>query len=293
MRHLRSYLKSLVALLFIAPVFVACSVEVQVEPLPVALLGETYSYTFDIDDNSWDWWGDNDMVLTLAAGELPDGVEIASSGRLYGTPEEVGNFHFKAGAYSIDEGWGDDEVDYDSEWFTLFVTERSTNDGCPGPNDSDATLYMCVGDIEAEADEDTGLSAGSEVTVDITYFVNFDDGIDYDITSITFTLFYDSTSFSLGDGVTGDDILREAATRQEATVDIDTSVAGQITVRVEAGIDQFMAGGRFADIPFVANLDLAPEEYNFSLRVDEMHSGSDQTLPTIHVINGAVTVVEE
>lgn len=273
----------------------ACMPEIKVEALPIGILEESYTYTFGVDDNDWDWgnWWDNEsMLLGVVQGELPDGIGLSSNGELFGTPTEVGNFQFKVGAYEVSGGniWdsNSDDVDYDSEWFTLFVTEKSTNESCPNPGSSSVNdIYLCAGIIEEETIEE-----GDELILDINFFVNYDDGISYDITVIDFTITYDAAAFAIGDDATSGDFLREAATRQDATVDIDTSVAGQIRIILEAQTDQFHAGGRMIDLPLTALGNLAQGDYNFTITTNAITSNSDATLPDISIVNGTVSVTE-
>ena len=54
---------------------------------PLGTVGEAYSFRFTAA-------GDSDIKFSLAAGDLPDGLTLASDGVLGGTPEAVGSFSF-------------------------------------------------------------------------------------------------------------------------------------------------------------------------------------------------------
>lgn len=267
----------------------ACGPVVHVEALPIGLLNESYSYTFRFDDGD-DWFSwDEDLVLDVVRGDLPDGVGLTADGELIGTPTEVGNFEFKVALYSIDEGfWDDDDVDSDSEWFTLFVTEPSTNDACPSPNnESVAETYICLGTVTAAT-----MATGEAFTLDVEYFINYASAPDYDIDAITFTVTYDAASFAPDEDALNSEILREAATRHGATVSIDTNTAGTLTLTITATEQNFHAAGRLADLPFHAIADLAASTYDFAVAFS-LDSGDDAELPSNINVNGSVTVEED
>lgn len=266
----------------------ACGPVVHVEALPIGLLNESYSYTFSFDDGD-DWFSwDEDLVLDVVRGDLPDGVGLTADGELLGTPTEVGNFEFKVALYAIDEGFWDDDVDSDSEWFTLFVTEPSSNDSCPTPNnESLAETYICLGEVTAET-----MAADDAFTLDVEYFVNYASAPDYDIDAITFTVTYDAASFAPDEDALNSEILREAATRHGATVSIDTNTTGTLTLTITATEQNFHAAGRLADLPFHAIANLAAGTYDFAVAFS-LDSGDDAELPSNINVNGSVTVEED
>lgn len=303
--HVRT-LKVILALPLLIFLFTACGVRLQATNLSTSILNEYYQDSFVYSDNSWgldDLWDDDDILYAQTSGSLPSGVVIASSGQVVGTPTAVGNYEFRVTVYSIDDYdilnfaddiWShdsddDDGVDADSQWFTLFVTERSTNPSCPEPNDETTVeTYVCLGAIAANT-----LAQDETFTLDVNYFINFDNSFDHDIERVAFTIYYDAEKFAPVAESLNSQILRETATRATASVTFDNAVPGELGVVVTAGDKDLHKSGRFIDIPFFALTDIAAGVYDFPIAIDEIASGdSEVTLPANIGIDGDVTVNE-
>ncbi|MET7469296.1 putative Ig domain-containing protein, partial [Micromonospora sp. NPDC005599] len=71
-------------------VAVAATAFTSGEP-PAATVGKPYSFQFTAD-------GDSDIVFSLAAGALPDGLTLDEKGKLSGTPGSAGTFTFTVAA---------------------------------------------------------------------------------------------------------------------------------------------------------------------------------------------------
>lgn len=286
--------------------FTACGVQLQATNLSTSILNEYYQDSFVYSDNSWgldDLWDEDEILYAQTGGSLPSGVVIASNGQVVGTPTAVGNYEFRITVYSIDDydfsnfaddlwsnDWDDDDdVDADSQWFTLFVTERSSNPFCPEPNDETTVeTYVCLGSVEADT-----LAQDDTFTLDANYFINFDNSFDYDIERVAFTIYYDAEKFAPVAESLNSQILRETATRATASVAFDNAVPGELGVVVTAGDKDFHKSGRFLDIPFTALTNIEAGVYDFPIAIDEIASGdSEVTLPTNIGINGDVTVNE-
>lgn len=300
-------LKTTLTLSLLAFMFTACGVNLQATNLSTALLDEYYQDGFFYNDNSWemdDWWDEDEILYAQTSGSLPSGVVIASNGQVVGIPTAVGNYEFRVTVYAIDDydafnfavdilssDWDDDDddVDADSQWFTLFVTERSTNNACPAPNDETTVeTYVCLGSIESDT-----LAQDDTFTLDVSYFINFDNSFDHDIERVAFTIYYDAAQFAPVEDGLNSQILRETATRATASVTFDNTVPGELGVVVTAGDKDFHKPGRFIDIPFSALTNIAAGVYDFPIEIDEIASGdSEVTLPANIGINGNLTVTE-
>lgn len=303
--HVRT-LKIILTLPSLIFLFTACGVQLQATNLSTSILNEYYQDSFVYSDNSWgldDLWDDDDILYAQTSGSLPSGVVIAANGQVVGTPTAVGNYEFRVTVYSIDDydfsnfiddvwsnDWDDDDdVDADSQWFTLFVTERSTNPSCPEPNDETTVeTYVCLSAIEADT-----LVQDETFTLDVNYFINFDNSFDYNIERIAFTVYYDAEKFAPVAESLNSQILRETATRATASVAFNNTVPGELSVVVTAGDKDFHKSGRFIDIPFSALSNMEVGVYDFPIVIDEISSGdSEVTLPTSIGINGDLTVNE-
>jgi hypothetical protein len=268
---------------------VSCGTNLFEETLNVALIDEVYTYELEVDESGWDWldWSNETFLFAVTEGSLPSGVVLATSGTLSGTPTEVGNFEFRIAAYEVDQGWGDDDVSSDREWFTLFVTEASTNEDCPLPTTRDTIEnYLCLGDIEAET-----LTADESFDLDINYYTNVDEAEGYNIKTISFAITYDTDYFVLDEDELTSQILREAATRSEATISFDNSVAGTLIITLLGTSKSFHKPGRLIDLPFYAIQDVPAGEYAFGLTITALISDNDdQDLPDSFEVDGSITV---
>ncbi|MBI4411230.1 MAG: hypothetical protein HY541_01950 [Deltaproteobacteria bacterium] len=261
-------------------------IDLKGHTLPTALLNEYYTYSFELHAGWADFW-DSSMSTQWYGGVLPSGIGIASNGLLFGTPQEPGDFEFRVLAQ--DDDFFDDESWSDAEWFTLFVTEPSTNEDCPQPDDETTEgIYLCLGDVGEES-----LNTGDSFSLDGGYFVNLDNGGRYDILTLSFTITYDSASFAVDAETLTSSLLREAASRAHASVSYNTETAGQLGVTITTTDKPFIRAGRIIDIPFTALLDLNQEEYSFTLTIDAVTPQHDETeLPEIIAVDGTLTIDE-
>jgi len=265
---------------------IACysRLDIQHATLNTGLLEEYYEYDFEVD-TGWDDIWDDSMSVQLVEGDLPDGMGISAEGLLFGDPQEVGDFEFRVAIYDIDEG-ADSESWSDSEWFTLFITEPSTNEECPSPDDEESNeFYVCTGSIEEELVE-----TDDEINLDVNLFVNRDNIGDFDITAFAFTITYDSTYLSLNEDDLNSGLLREAATRNEASVDFDSSTPGVLVVTIASAEDDFVRAGRILDIPFQVLSDVPDGTYAFDVTIDSVTGKEGATLPEAIAIDGELTV---
>lgn len=278
--------KPVLAVFFLLLTACFSRVDLKSNRLPTALLNEYYAYSFELHAGWADFW-DSSMSTELYGGELPSGIGIASNGLLFGTPQETGDFEFRV--LASDNDFFDEESWPDAEWFTLFVTEPGTNEDCPRPDDETTReIYLCLGDAGEES-----VSTGDSFDLDVNYFVNLDDAGDYDIFTLSFLIAYDSASFSVDSAALTSTLLREAATRTDASVSYDTATAGQLGVTLAADSKPFIRAGRMIDIPFTALLDLDRAEYSFTLTVNAVTpEDSDTTLPEVIAVDGSLTVDE-
>lgn len=287
------YFMGLLALFFLT----SCGADLYVDTLDIALLNESYDFRLRAEDNSWELFNDSDLVFLQSSGTLPAGVYVAANGTVFGTPTEVGNFEFRVRTYAIDEGFDfdffdydssyDDDVTWDDEWFTLFVTEANTNADCPPPNDKGTTeTFICLGMPLAES-----LAQGEEFTLDVNFFVDFDKANDHAIALLDFTVFYDGSLFVPMANRLNSLSLREAATRTNATVSFDGSAAGELRVQVAGEDKTFHKSGRLMDITFTALADIVPADYEFALIIAQIESENDEaSLPATIAIDGLLTV---
>lgn len=268
-------------------ILVSCGPRLTDDPLSIAVLDESYSYSLDFDEDSLSF--SDDYIFSLVGGDLPDGVYLTSYGTLEGTPEEYGVFEFKAKLYAIDEGYDDDDVDTDSEWYTLLVTEESSNESCPSPSDETTTeTYVCLGEGWAEY-----LAADEEVEFDVNTFVNFDSAEDYEIEAVQFSITYDSDLFEPVDDELNSQILREAASIDEATVIFNNDNPGELTITLQtADENRLTHSGRVLDLPFRAKVDVPAGIYDFTVVIESIRSADPEVeLPTNIAIDGELEVL--
>ena len=258
--------------------------DLTTETLDTALVNQPYDYHFSVDPG-WDDWWDDSFVVRVYEGSLPAGMGVTADGELVGTPLELGDFDFRILVYDQDlffenESWSDDE------WFTLYVTEASTNSDCPSPDNEEVTeVALCLGSIE------TGeLSAGDSVTLDVNFFVNADEAEHYDIRTLSFSVAYDPSLFAIDPASLNSTILREAATRSKATATYDTTVEGLLGVTLTEADKPFWRAGRLFDLPFTAAADLPAAGYPFTLTIVEISGDRDPS--ALLAIDGSLTITE-
>lgn len=266
-----------------------CGNNLQSSSLKIALLDQAYSDNFIVSDDPFTW--DANTALLVTSGSLPSGIDLTGNGELIGTPTQVGDFNFRVTAYSYSyDVWSDDgdDVDADSEWYTLFVTEANTNPLCPNPDDEVATeIFICLGTLERD-----NLATGSELDLDVNYFIDFNKGNGYDVFTLDFSVLYDDTNFSAVDDLLNSQILREAATRTDASVSFD-SQPGELRVVVSASTKNLHKSGRLIDIPFTAIQDVAAGASTFTVMINSIGQQSTKNaLPNFVEIDGTVTVTD-
>lgn len=265
----------------------ACVTNLHSNSLKIGVLNVAYDDSFAVEDDPWSW--NNGTALLVTGGSLPPGIQLTGSGQLIGTPTQVGDFSFSVTAYTFNNNWwGDDDVYEDSEWYTFFVTEASTNTLCPDPADElTIETYACLGDIEKD-----NLAAGDAFTLDVNYFVDFNLGQSYDIVTLDFSVFYDEAAFAPVNDSLNSQILREAATRTNASV-IFESLPGELHVIVSAQTQNLHKSGRLIDLPFSALTDTPAGAYPFTVVWNGIGQNSTKhALPTVAEIDGLVTVTD-
>lgn len=267
----------------------ACGANLKVETLSIGILNTTYSENLTGVDNSWDWdlWDNDSYTYNVTRGSLPDGLYITSEGQIVGTPTEVGNFEFRVTFYAFENNYfSEDDVTQDSEWFTLFITEDSTNTDCPSAtNESIEETYLCLGTISEET-----LSQDDTFDLDVNFYVNLDEGKNYDITSMTFKIYYDSEYFAFDDNSLNSTALREAATRSDGTVSFSKPEDGVIEVTVTSGEESFHKPGRLMDLEVTVLQDVPVETYGFVLEVVSITGEGEKSLPAYYEVDGNVEV---
>ncbi len=97
------------------------TLQITLEPLPVATFGEPYQYELTATG------AQGALTWILEAGRLPDGMDLATSGEISGTPTQVGRFAFsiqvrEAGAAAARDVAAFEIVVSDTEGFNI-VTE--------------------------------------------------------------------------------------------------------------------------------------------------------------------------
>ncbi len=265
----------------------ACGAKLKDDPLNIGVLDEEYYEALGFSDNSGAF-SSNDYIFALEAGDLPDGLTLTSDGEISGTPTSLGLYEFVVQLYSIDDGYSDDSVSTDSDTLEIFVTEASTNEDCPLPNDDTTTeTYVCAGSGFLES-----LAEGESFDLDINYFVDFEQSFAYEINRISFSIVYDDSVFELDENELNSQILREASDSVNATVSFNNDTAGTLKVTVTTDDENsFRFSGRLLDIPFYAKSDIPAAEYAFDIAITKVTSNDDDVeLPENINIDGTVTV---
>jgi hypothetical protein len=276
-------------LIAILPTLSACFINLQQDRLPVALLNEPYQESFDIDRNGTFW---SSYFTTADGGDLPAGIGVSSNAWIMGSATELGHFEFHISLYSYESGFFNDfdGGHDDGEWFTLFVTEPSTNEACPSPqNENIQEVYVCAGSLSQETIEN-----GDEFSLDIEYFANWFDSMDYDITAINFTIGFDAASVTPISDELNSTLLREVATHFGSTVAFDSTIPGQLNVVVTASTEQLRIPGRLMNIPFEAIADLPAGDYPFTIIMNGITQGeASKSTPTLLGVDGLITAEED
>lgn len=276
----------LIATLLGSFVFSACGANLHEATLSIALLNTPYTYSLSAEDERWDPWDNSDIVFTQTSGRLPSGVNIGANGVISGIPTELGNFEFRITALAIDDDfWSRDSVTKDSEWYTLFVTEPSTNNACPAPNDEFTSgIFLCAGSLNLE-----NAATGDQFVLDINYFVNKAKADNYDVTHLSFTITYDPSLFEPDPNHLTSLNLREAATRAGSIVSFDANADGILSITID-GLDKtFHKSGRLLDITFNVLQDLEEDEFDFLLDIQDLSSTHhNANWPTPSSVDGLV-----
>ncbi|OVE82610.1 hypothetical protein BVY03_00555 [bacterium K02(2017)] len=280
----------ILVLFIISIITTNCGIDVVQSNLSIAVLDEPYAFQLQSRDEglNWDLFDDSLQFYSQTSGYLPAGMYITSNGAVVGTPSQLGNYEFRVTLHDVDYSYtGDDEVYSDREWFTLFVTESSTNTACPKPNDETTKeIYLCVGDIASEE-----LFENDEVSLDINYFIDFDFADEYAVDRISFTIFYDPTLFAIDDSRLNSLTIREAASRAQSTVHYVNTTPGELQVVIDAELFTLHKPGRLLDLPLRALRDMANESFDFNISVQEVvNLENGISLPTIHEVHGGITI---
>jgi hypothetical protein len=289
-RHFRTPVLGL--LLLFAPFLSACFANLHQDRLSVALLDQPYSEQFQID-SSWDFMEFWNSYFTVADdGELPAGLGVTSGGEIVGSPQEVGHFDFHVSLYSYDPSiWGDSSSGYeDGEWFTVFVTEPSTNADCPSPDDATLTdLFICAGQLSTDY-----LEEGDGFYLDINYYANYATSVNDDVATLDFTIGFDPDAFAPYENGLNSSVLRETATHFGSTVAFDEPSPGQLHVVVTAQTEQLRLPGRLMDLPLVAVQDLPAGIYDFTVTFNGIEQGADaKTTPSLVEIDGGLELTDD
>lgn len=275
--------------------FSSCGANLHEATLHIALLNEPYTYQLSAEDESWSFY-DDQIFFVMTRGTLPAGVVVSGNGAITGTPAQLGNYEFRVSAYAIEYSYYDwdwfhshEDVSRDSEWYTLFVTENSTNPACPAMNDIATTeTFICVGEPQVEQ-----LASGDDFTLDINYFIENARAGAYDIWSIGFSINYDGDLFDIDPNNVTSANLREAATRSDATVSY-TFFKGRVDVLITARSKSLHRSGRILDLPVQALQNIPAGDYDFTVTITTMASDNPgDAIPTSFEVDGLVTVEQE
>ena len=276
----------LLILITLLPTLSGCFVSLQQDRMPIALLNEPYQESFDINNEFW-----SSYFTTADGGDLPAGIGVASNAWIMGTATELGHYEFHISLYSYENSFFNDDGGYvDGEWFTLFVTEPSTNEACPSPqNENIKEVYVCAGKLSQETVEN-----GDEFDLDIEYLANWNDSADFDITAVNFTIGFDAASVTPITDDLNSTLLREVASHFGSTVAFDTTVPGQLNVVVTASTEQLRIPGRLMNIPFEALANLPVGDYAFTITLNSITQGEDaKSTPTLLGVDGMITAEED
>lgn len=295
---MKSYAAILLCLL--ATVFSACGANLHVTNLDIALLNEDYAYQLEAVDDSWEILDSNELVFLSDSSGLPSGMYVSSDGFVFGAAQELGTYEFDVTVYAIDdfdwyewddwnEPYDDGVVTEDSETLTLLVTEASTNPNCPSPSNRDVNeIYVCLGSLATDS-----FGVDEIFDLDITYFINIDDAETLNVTSVGFSITYDSSLFALDDNMLNSQILREAATYADATVTFDNSTSGILYVQLDSSSEYFDKPGRILDLPFYALQDIPLGSSTFTVSMEQISSETEILLETPWLgIDGSLTLAE-
>lgn len=268
----------------------ACNTRKLQEENPTpSLINQFYSYELTIYDGDEVYTGEYSDFYILD-GNLPDGLEFYK-GLIYGTPLELGVFSIKIGLnrdYECDDS-NSCRYDYDDvQRYQFIVTEPSTNPDCPALDSTEVEgVTLCAGSIT----NTDGILAGETLDLDITYLLNSKNAVDYLITSLTFSITYDPTLFSIDPAVLTSELNREAASFTQPTVSFVNETPGVLTITLTAKSGfLFEVSGRFMDIPLTALTDIPLETSStFSLSVLSLTSRFEgMVLPIPIEISGSL-----
>ncbi|MBU0504471.1 MAG: putative Ig domain-containing protein [bacterium] len=283
--------------IYLISLLASCGANLHKANLTIGLLEEPYSFFLSAEDESYQLFDSSELLFSHSGGELPNGIVIGSSGEIAGTPTELGDFDFRVTAYAIDDDWGDwyfdnsgDDITSDHEWYTLFITEQSSNENCPLPSNENTTgIYVCAGTLYFDS-----LHQGDKAVLDISYFIDFDEANNYGISSLTFTILYDTDFFYLDSNTLTSSILREAANIADATVDFDTTTEGSITIEVSSVDKEFNRSGRMLDLSFYASQDIEESSHNITITIDQVKTtNEDIELPDFYAVDGSLIIENE
>lgn len=293
----RVWWKTLVLIaIFILP---ACGADLHGANLTNAILDVNYNFHLFAEDDSWSLYDNSYLFFVQSRGHLPGGVFVEPNGTIYGVPTEVGNFEFRVTVYVFEsydlwdlffyDSYYDDYTSADSEWYTLFVTESSTNSDCPSPaNETTKETFVCLGSPEVET-----LAEDENFDLDINFFVDFQKSKEYAINVIDITIHYDDALFKIDSNFLNSQILREAATRINSTVSFDDDTPGELRIIVTGHDSNFHKSGRLMDLHFTTLQDIAAGDYDFTLTINNISSVSNNSLPTTVAVDGMLTVEED
>ncbi len=261
------------------------SVNIFHTDLQVAVVDDIYEDYFSID-TSWNDYFNYGHRFYLTDGEIPSGLEVTNGGRLLGIPRELGAFNFEISVYGINFNGSEDWID--SAWYTVFVTQDSTNEDCPTVTTQSASeLFICLGHLQEET-----VNAAELINLDVQYSLPSELGNKYAINHIVFTINYDADSFEPVTDRLNSSLLKEVATHADATVAFENN-PGSLVITLEAQHKDYTFSwpGRLMNIPLRAKKDLSESEYIFTANINTMTSKKDNVdLPEMIDLDGLLKV---
>lgn len=265
--------------------------------MPSAIVNEYFQYSFDVESN-WTDWSYDSHFFKITDGDMSPGMDITSRGNLMGIPLTTGVYDFKVAVYGVDDDWwdwedddwlfDDDDTDWlDSEWFTLFVTDASSNADCPLPSSTGQTeLYICAGTVTKEV-----LAAGDSFDLDLNFHVDPENSRNYLVSGFSFTISYDPTLFAFEANDLSTNTFSDLPKLYEASATFDDNKAGLLTITLTTGNEDWHQAGRLLNIPVQVLTDMPAGTTLFTVGEVSITTMEKSTAtPTFKGINGSITV---
>jgi len=260
------------------------SVNIYHHDLQIAVVDDLYEDYFNAD-TSWNDYFNYGHRYYQTGGQLPSGIEVTNSGRLIGIPRSLGGYNFEVSVYGINLDGSEDWID--SAWYTLFVTQESTNESCPQVDEENVSeLYLCLGQIQKAT-----LREGDLINFDVTFFVQQKYRSDYQISTIDYKIVYDPESFEPVSDSLNSSLLKEVANYADASIHFEPA-EGELAVSVSAGDKKYLSwSGRLMTLPFRVKKDLSETSYPFVLNILSMDSLKENVdLPEMIDLDGRLDI---